>query len=129
MLVTKEVLQSMKTAREIVFLKKTDGQYYIICGEIELKEYGVSIKKEFLIETINKYNKLYEIFYTSQSDHIQTIISFLRVNDSIKMRVCERKMYDDLTLIDVFLDVERLSKTAKLSEYTFWIDTTIDTYL
>ena len=129
MIVTKEVLQSMKLAGALVFLKKSDDQYYIICDDMELKEYGVSIKKEFLIETINKYNKLYEIFYTSQSEHIQTMISFLRVNDSIKMRVCERKMYDDLTLIDVFLDIERLSKTAKLSEYTFWIDTTIDTYL
>jgi len=129
MLITKEVLQSMKSAGTLVFLKKTDNQYYLLCDDIQLKEYGVTIRKEFLIETTNKYNKLYAIFYLSMNDHIKTLISFLRINDSMKLRVSNKGIDDSLTLINTFVDVERLSKTGKITEYTFLIDTTIEKYL
>jgi hypothetical protein len=129
MLITKEVLQSMKLSGTIIFLKKTDDQYYIICDDMKLKEYGVTIKKEYLIETTTRYDKLYAIYYLSMNDHIKTLISFLRINDSMKLRVSNRGIDDSLTLINLFVDVERLSKTGKITEYTFLIDTTIEKYL
>jgi hypothetical protein len=144
MLITKEIRNRLVLSDIISFIRKTDNRYYMICEDHAFQRKGVKIQKEFLIETVSNHDALYQRFYVSISDHIRTIISLLKLNDNITLRLrdcnycvdsptlpCEiakNNLLDDLTVIEIFLDVERPTKQG-IVKYSFLIKTVVEKYL
>jgi hypothetical protein len=110
MKITKEVLTAMKMCRRMVYVKRTDGQVYLICSEIHVKNLDVKIEKEFPIEAFVTYDKFYATCYSITSN-IQTVISSLKVEDDIFIRAVDCPINDSLMLVEIHLIVTRGKRT------------------
>jgi hypothetical protein len=126
MLITKDIGNRLVLSDVISFIRKTEDRYYMICEDHTFQRKGVKIQKEFLIETVSNNSAACQKFCLSMNDHIGTIISLLRLKDNITLRIHDCN-FDDLTVIEIYLDVVRPSQPVV--EYTFLLKTVIETFL
>lgn len=124
MLVTKENLNAMRRCKTLTLVRKADGYTYLLCKDIEVKSIDAKINKEYIIETHNKYPKLYDCYYVNQQSNIRTMLSFLKVNDNIRTNIVDCPMDDNINLIEIHLIVDRNNKN-----YDFLLSVTMERYL
>jgi len=129
MVITKEILTAMRNCRELTIIKRTNGVTYILCNKIEIPSLNTSVDKEYTIESRCNYPKMYENYYVSQQENIQTVLSFLKVNDNISVAVRDCEMDANLTLIEIHLLIVRNSKAQNEKYYDFLLSATTEKYL
>jgi hypothetical protein len=124
MLVTKEVLQWLKKADQIVFLRKTDDNVYMISDQ---NIHNRSVETSCNEIECNERELYHASFSRFESNIIWTVIEQLRVNDRLKIKISKHGI-DDLILYDVLLYVERPYRN-RFIDYTYLLNTTSVKYL
>jgi hypothetical protein len=87
MFITKEILNVLRSCKTLTFVKRKNGITYLKCTDIYIDSLNAMIDKEYIIDAISKCNKFYLTKDIDVHGHIKTLISFLKVNDEISIKV------------------------------------------
>jgi hypothetical protein len=129
MLISKKILHELQSCEKLSFAKMCDGFTYLVCENIYIASRNMKINERYVIEAENKYPALFVKFYLPCDENINTLISFLRVNDEISIALKDHPLYmDDLMLIEIHMLIERNNK-GKEKHYDFLLDVTSEKYL
>lgn len=124
MVITNEILKAMKLCDKLIFVKRNDNKFYMICDNITIKVLNTSVRREYSINALIKHPSFYEIYFVSQQENIRTVLSFLKTGDDITIVTKDCEMNKDLTLIEIHMLIERKEK-----HYDFLLSVTTEEYL